>query len=153
MLQLPKSTNEVKTMEGSFVKKQRPFIFLLFLLLATTGCHHKPVKAIVLIPSADNESPSVYAEAGGVLEFKIDEGTPENSTFEVQFSRQVCGSNDKLEGTTTQPVICHLTAESKGYDVTITILETIGGTKTNPGRRIPPREVKAYIRPCQNCKH
>jgi hypothetical protein len=136
-------------MEGSFVKKKTPFLFLMFLLMSTAGCHHKPVKSIVLIPSADNESPSVYAEAGGVLEFRMDKGTPENSTFQVQFSQPICNPNDKLEGTNTQPVICHVTAKGGDYDVTI--LETIGGTKTKSGRKVPPREVKAYIRPCKNC--
>jgi hypothetical protein len=138
-------------MEGSFVKKRNPFLFLMFLLMATTGCHQKPVKAIVLIPSADNESPSVYAEAGGILEFRMDEGTPVNSTFQVQFSEPICKGSDKLEGTNTQPVTCHVTATSGDYDVTI--LETTGSTKTNPGRKVPPREVKAYIRPCKLCGH
>jgi hypothetical protein len=135
------------------VKKRNPFLFLMFLLMATTGCHQKPVKAIVLIPSADNESPSVYAEAGGVLEFRMDEGTPANSIFQVQFSQPICKESDKLEGTNTQPVTCHVTNNGGDYDVTITILETIGGTKNNPGRKVPPREVKAYIRPCKLCGH
>ena len=138
-------------MEGSFVKNKKPFLFLMFLLMATSGCHHKPAKTIVLIPSADNESPSVYAEAGGVLEFRMDEGTPANSTFQVQFSQPICKESDSLDGTNTQPVICHVIANSGDYDVTI--LETIGGTNTKPGRKVPPREVKAYIRPCKNCGH
>ena len=136
-------------MEGSFVKKQRPFLFLLCLLTATTGCLHKPVKAVVFIPAADSEMPSVNAQAGGVLEFRMDKGTPENSTFEVQFSQPICDPNDKLEGTNKQPVTCHVTAKSGDYDATI--LETIGGTKTKPGRKVLPRELKLYIRPCKNC--
>jgi hypothetical protein len=138
-------------MEGSFVKKPLPFLLLTCMLMATAGCLHKPVKAIVLIPSSDNESPSIYAEEHGILEFRMDDGTPANSTFEVQFSQQICNPNDKLDGTDTQPVICHVTAKSGDYDVTI--LETIGGTKTKRGRKIPPRQVKAYIRPCKNCGH
>ena len=52
-------------MEGSFVKKL--LLFLMFLLMATAGCDHKPVKAIVLIPTADNEMPSVKAQAAASL--------------------------------------------------------------------------------------
>jgi hypothetical protein len=132
------------------VKKQVSLIVLICVLMATAGCRHRPVKAIVLIPSADNESPSVYAEEGGTLEFRMDKGTPENSTFEIQFSQQVCNPNDKLEGTNTQPVTCHVTAKSGDYDVTIT--ETIGGTKTTPRHKVPPREIKAYVRPCKGCQ-
>lgn len=140
-------------MEGSFVKKPLPFLLMMFLLMAATGCHHKPVRAIVFIPTADNEMPAIKAQAGGVMEFRMDEGTPANSTFEVQFSRQVCDPNDKLEGTTTEPVICHIPAASGDSHVTITILETIGGTEAKRGHRKPPKEVKAYIRPCKNCGH
>ncbi len=131
------------------MKKQEPFILLTCLLMATAGCHHKPAKAIVLIPQGDNGSPSIYAEDGGILEFRLDTGTPQNSTFVVQFSQQICDPNDKLDGTNTQPVICHVTATSGDYDVTI--LETIASTKTTPRHVVPPREVKAYIRPCKNC--
>ena len=133
------------------MKKQGALTFLICLLMATAGCHHKPVKAIVLIPSADSDSPSVYAESGGILEFRLDEGTPANSTFEVQFSQQVCDPNDKLEGTNTQPVTCHITSTNGDSNVTVTITETIGATESSPGRSIPPRQVKAYIRPCKGC--
>lgn len=117
--------------------------------MATAGCRHKPFKAIILIPSAENEIPSVYAEHGGTLEFRMDEGVPENSTFEVQFLQQVCDPNDKLSGTNTQPVTCHITGEGGDYDVTI--LETIGGTQNHPPRTVT-KEIKAYVRPCTGCK-
>lgn len=132
------------------MKKQGSLIFLICLLMATAGCRHKPVKAIVLIPSAVNQIPSVYAEHGGTLEFRMDKGSPENSTFEVQFSQQVCDPNDKLAGTNTQPVTCHVTAQAGDYDVTI--LETLGNTQNVPPRKVPPREIKAYVRPCTGCK-
>jgi hypothetical protein len=131
------------------VKKQSPFLFLICLLIAITGCRQKPAKSIVLIPSSDNEPPSVYAEPGGTLEFKMDEGTPEGSTFQVQFSAPVCDPKDNLNGTNTQPVTCHITAQSGDSDVTIA--ETIGGagsTAPPPGR---VKRLKAYIRPCKNC--
>lgn len=140
-------------MEGSFVKKQRPFLFLLCLLMATVGCHHRPVKTVVFISAADSEMPSVKAQAGGILEFRMDKRTPENSTFEVQFSRQICDPSDKLEGTNTQPVICHITAQGGDHNVSITILETIGGTATKRGHRLPPKGLQLYIRPCKNCGH
>ncbi|MGA8288661.1 MAG: hypothetical protein WB950_08145 [Acidobacteriaceae bacterium] len=143
----------MKTMEGSFVKKQRPLLFLLCLLMATAGCHHKPVKAIVLIPTADNEMPSVKAQAGGVVEFRMDEGTPANSSFVVQFSRQICDPSDKLEGSNTQPVICHITAQGGDYNVSITILKTIGDTTSKHGHRVPPKGLQLYVRPCKNCGH
>ena len=136
-------------MEGLFVKKLGPFIFLICLLMAPAGCHRKPMKSIVLIPQAENESPSIYAEEGGILEFRMDKGIPDNSTFSLQFSQQVCDPKDKLDGTNTQPVTCHVTAKSGDYDVTIS--ETIGSTKNQPRHMLPPREVKAYIRPCKNC--
>ena len=139
-------------MEGSFVKKN-PFLFLMFLLIASTGCLHKPVKAVVFIPTADSEMPSVKAQAGGVLEFRMDEGTPADSTFKVQFSQQICDPNDKLEGTNTQPVICHITAQGGDHNVSITILETIGGTTAKRGHRAPPKGLQLYIRPCKNCGH
>ena len=139
-------------MEGSFVKKPNPFLLILmFLLMATAGCHHKPVKAVILIPSTDNALPSAHAEAGGVLEFKMDETTPPNSTFQVQFSQQICNPNDSLQGTNTQPVICHVIANSGDYNVTI--VETIGGTKTSHGRTVPPKELQLYVEPCKNCGH
>ena len=68
-------------MEGSFVKKPNPLLFLMFLLMATAGCHHKPVKAIVLIPTTDNELPSVNAEAGGVV--GIQDGRRNSSKLEL----------------------------------------------------------------------
>jgi hypothetical protein len=138
-------------MEGLFMKKQGPFIFLICLLMAIAGCHRKPMKSIVLIPHAENESPSIYAEEGGILEFRMDKGTPDNSTFSLQFSQQVCNPKDKLDGTTTQPVICHVITTSGDYDVTIS--ETIGSTQTSPRHKVPPRAVKAYIRPCKSCGH
>lgn len=153
MLQLPKSTNEVITMEGSFVKKLSPFLFLLCLLIATTGCHHKPVKTVVLIPAADSEMPSIKAQAGGILEFRMDKWTPENSTFEVQFSRQICDPSDKLEGTDRQPVVCHITAQGGDYNVSIAILKTLGDTTSKHGHRVPPKGLQLYVRPCKNCGH
>ncbi len=132
------------------MKKQTLLMVLSCLLMATAGCHHKPVKAIVLIPSIESETPSVYAEEGGILEFRMDKGTPENSTFEVQFSQQVCKPTDTLQGTNTQPVTCHVVAKSGDYDVTIA--EYIGPTKTSPGHKVPPKEIKAYVRPCKGCQ-
>ena len=131
------------------MKKQSPLLLLICLLMATTGCHQKPAKSVVLIPSSDNEVPSVYAEQGGTLEFKIDDGTPAGSTFQVQFSQPVCDPNDNLNGTNTQPVTCHVTAQSGDYDVTIS--ETIGAIGPTPPRTVPPRRVKAYVRPCKIC--
>ena len=131
------------------MKKQSPFLFLICLLMATTGCHQKPAKSVVLIPTSDDEAPSVYVEHGGTLEFKMDDGTPAGSTFQVQFSQPVCASNDNLNGTNTQPVTCHVTAESGDYDVTIN--ETIGGTGSTPPRKAPPKQLKAYVRPCRGC--
>jgi hypothetical protein len=130
------------------MKKQRPFLLLFCLLMAAAGCHHKPVKAVILIPSADNELPSVYGEEGGILEFKLDRGTPDNSTFVVQFSRPICDPSDKLEGTNTQPVICHVTGKSGNYDVNID--EVMGDTGKH--RKIPPTGLHLYIRPCKNCR-
>jgi hypothetical protein len=131
------------------MKKQSPFLFLICLLMAITGCRHKPATSIVLIPSSDNEPLSAYAEHGGTLEFKMDEGIPAGSTFQVQFSAPVCDASDNLNGTNTQPVTCHVTAQSGDSDVTIT--ETIGST----GSTAPPpgrvKRLKAYIRPCKNC--
>ena len=88
---------------------------------------------------------------GGILEFRLDTGTPQNSTFVVQFSQQICDPNDKLDGTNTQPVICHVTATSGDYDVTI--LETIGDTTSKHGHRVPPKGLQLYVRPCKNCGH
>lgn len=124
------------------MKKQSPFLLPICLLMALTGCRHKPATSIVLIPSSDNEPLSVYAEHGGTLEFKMDEGIPAGSTFQVQFSAPVCDANDNLNGTNTQPVTCHVTAQSGDYDAAIT--ETIGGISRK-------RHLKAYVRPCPNC--
>jgi hypothetical protein len=124
------------------VKKQASLMFLICLLLATAGCRQKPAKAIVLIPSADDESPSVYAEEGGILEFRRDDGAA--GTFKVTFSAPVCEPTDKLTGTSTEPVTCHVIAKSGDYDVTIA--ESTG--HPNPP---PPKQVKAYIRPCKGC--
>jgi len=132
------------------VKKQKPLLLALCVLLAITGCHHKPAKSVVLIPGSDTDVPSVYAEHGGTLEFKMDDGTPSGSIFEIQFSQPVCDPNDNLNGTNTQPVTCHVTAQSGDYDVTIN--ETIGGIGPTPPRNVPPKHVKAYIRPCKNCQ-
>jgi hypothetical protein len=140
-------------MEGPFVKKPLTFLLLTCLLIATAGCLHKPVKAVILIPSSDNELPPVHVKAGGVLEFKMDEGTPANSKFEVQFSQQICDPGDKLEGTDTQPVICHVTTKGGNDNVDITISEIIADAKTGHGHRPPPKGLKLYIRPCKNCGH
>jgi hypothetical protein len=131
------------------VKKQSPFLFVICLLMATTGCYQLPAKSVVLIPSSDSKLPSVYAEHGGTLKFKMDDGSPAGSTFQVQFSQPVCETTDNLNGTNTQPVTCHVTAQSGDYDITIN--ETIGGTGTTPSRTMPPTILKAYIRPCNNC--
>jgi hypothetical protein len=138
--------DEIK--EGSFVKKQRPFLLLLCLLMAATGCHHKPVKAVILIPSTGFELPAIHGEENGILEFKLDRATPANSTFVVQFSEPICDPKDKLEGTNTQPVICHII--SKSGDFLVTIDEVMGDTGKH--RKIPPTGLHLYIRPCKLCR-
>ena len=133
------------------MKKHAPFILLTCLLMTTAGCYRKPAKAIVLIPQGDNEPPAIYAEEGGILEFRMDSGTPANSTFEVQFPEQICKKNDRLVGTNTQPVRCHVIAPPREKAYSITVQETIASTKTTGRHRLPPRGVQAYIRPCNNC--
>ena len=140
MLQLPKSTNEVITMEGSFVKKLSPFLFLLCLLIATTGCHHKPVKTVVLIPAADSEMPSIKAQAGagswnsgwinGLQRIRpLRFSSRGRSAIQVTSWKEPTGN--RWSG--------HITAQGGDYNVSIAILKTLGDTTSKHGHRVPRR--------------
>lgn len=119
-------------------------------LLLATGCapKHRPVSGVVLIPSQDTDQPSVYAEKGGTLIFETEEGAPADTTLEIQFLQNnipvpVCREGETLTG--KSPLTCHISDSTGNYDVAIKQIDPVGG------RKHPPRQIKAYIRPCKTC--
>ncbi|MGB0122474.1 MAG: hypothetical protein WA419_06405 [Silvibacterium sp.] len=136
------------------MKKQRPFLLAICLLLgAVSGCAPKqtPTNEAIVIPQSDQapyiDASSVYIDHGSTLTFKTEPGAPSDATLEVGFSNSqgpvpVCSEPNPLTG--SSPLACHVIAESGEYDITIT--ESAGG------HTFPPKHVKAYIRPCNNCK-
>lgn len=129
------------------MKQKRPFVWMICLLLVT-GCtpRHKPISGVVLIPVPDANQPSVYVQTGGTLTFETEEGTPPDTTLEVQFFKDqqlaaVCSQGETLTG--KAPLTCKVTGATGDYD--IAIAETYGG------KPHIPRHIKAYVRPCKGC--
>ncbi|HTV07211.1 MAG TPA: hypothetical protein VME86_17710 [Acidobacteriaceae bacterium] len=137
------------------MKAPRPLISAICLLLvAASGCapKHVPVSVVVLIPQQEGQPPhaqteSVFAEKGGTLTFKAEEGSPQDTTIEVQFLKnnvpvQVCSEGKILKG--PSPLTCHVAVGNGDYDIAV--------QETSEGRRHPRRPlIRAYIRPCKGC--
>ena len=136
------------------MKKQGPFVLAICLLLgAVSGCAPKqtPINEMIVIPQGDKapyiDASSLYIDRGSTLTFKTEPGSPSDATLEVRFSNAqgpvpVCSEPNPLTG--SSPLTCHVVAEAGEYDITI--------TESTGGQTHPPKQVKAYIRPCNNCK-
>jgi hypothetical protein len=122
-------------------------------LMAVAGCgpRHAPVSITVVIPAQADAPPqieasSLLAEKGATLTFEAAEGSPPDTTLEVQFLKngvaaQVCREGITLAG--HSPLKCTLIGTG---DFNVAVFETYDGK-----RHIPRPQVKAYIRPCKGC--
>jgi hypothetical protein len=135
------------------MKKQRlQACMTCVLLLAVSGCpskhprHGETVTVTNGVPSASTTS--IFADEGGILTFKATTGTlTVNFLDGTGKAVTVCDAGGVLTGKST--VTCKLINGSEG-DYTVQITQTTNGSDGKP-RESPPKEIKAYVRPCKNC--
>lgn len=136
------------------MKVKRLFVSGMCLtLIGASGCGpgHAPVSITVVVPAQAGAPPqieaaSLLAEKGATLTFEEAEGSPPDTTLEVQFLKngvatQVCREGITLTG--HSPLKCTLNGTG---DFNIAVFETYDGK-----HRVPRPQVKAYIRPCKGC--
>lgn len=122
------------------MKKQMLFMFMPSLLSGVLiGCH-KPVNAVILLPK--NGEPTIYAEAGGRLEFRS-----EVPSFVITWSGPNPCIEKELAGTRDQSVICSIPKRAPDGEYTFIVSES-QVDQAGQVRPVPPTQHVLSIKSC-----
>jgi hypothetical protein len=100
------------------VRNQRLLPFVISpLLCVLASCHYR--QEVLLNYQANGGPPPLYAEKGGIIEFRVDHESTEQGHYKGPYQitfvdSNPCDKKDKLVATDNAPAVCHVVKNGVG---------------------------------------